>query len=92
MRALKLKVVERTDASGKTHTIVPTHTHALTAASMVMERAEPAVRQQLTVTATISPVDLEQFRFRPPDSHELALPGGNTIDVLPAPVREEEDS
>jgi hypothetical protein len=91
MNALKLKVVERTDKSGKAYAIVPTHTHALTAASMVMERAEPAVRQQLTVTATISPVDLEQFRFRPPDSHELALPAGNVVDVLPEPTQEEGD-
>ena len=47
-----------------TDNIYPTHTNALTAAAMVYDRVEPAIRQtaNLNVNCDISPVDLSQFR------------------------------
>jgi hypothetical protein len=52
------QVVEYTD------NIYPTHTNALTAAAMVYDRVEPAIKQtaNLNINCDISPVDLEAYR------------------------------
>lgn len=67
---LKMKPinVETTKPDGETviETIVPTITNRLVAAKMVMDRVEPAVKRNvsLSINADFSPVDLEKYRNR----------------------------
>ena len=41
--------------------IAPTWTNKIAAASMIYDRVEPVVHQNLNVNATISPVDLSKY-------------------------------
>jgi hypothetical protein len=91
MRALKGKVICRTDSEGEVHKIVPGYSHMLTAATMVMDRAEPAIKHSVQVTATVSPVDLSKYRLDGPVSEAIASAQQDIIDALPEPLESDDE-